>query len=94
MANDDSVKDKIRRSMAPKGGRPATAAEQIKSSGSQFSMILSSEDTAVFDRLMMVVRQKTKKPVKKAEIMRILLALAADDPTLTNQVVEEFTAQQ
>lgn len=91
MAEANDVKNAFRRSLTPK---EKPASEPQKTAGSQFSMICNREETVVFDRLMMVIRQKTASPVKKAEVVRILVQLAADDPTVREQVVEEIVKRQ
>jgi hypothetical protein len=77
----------------PSAPEPTTAGEEVEELEhlSKFTALFDSEVATTFDQLALTIRRQLRGlPVKKADIMRSLIMLAADDPTLRNQVAEDL----
>lgn len=68
---------------APAGERP-----------SKFTVLLDQDQAADADSLQLTIRRQLARRVDKSEIVRALLALAADDLTLRQQLVDELRRQR
>lgn len=60
---------------------------------SKFTVLLDGEEAATFDQLALDVRRLLGRRVVKGDLVRALVALAGDDPTLRDQVVAELRAR-
>lgn len=61
---------------------------------SKFTMQFGNDDAVTLDEVTLKCRRLLGRPVKKSEVLRSLIAIAADDPTLRNQLVEELRNRQ
>jgi len=71
---------------------PAAAARPANK-GSKFTVVLTDEDAATFDQLALDVRRRLGRRVVKGDLVRALVALAADDTMLRDQVIAELRAK-
>lgn len=73
----------------------ATASERqlAVAEGSKFTVVLSPDDAATFDQLALDVRRELGRRVVKGDLVRTLVALAGDDPTLRGQLVDQLRAR-
>lgn len=73
---------------------PAPAVEPVaaepKPKPSKYTLLLDDADAAVFDGLALSARRQLGRRVGKSDLVRVLVHLAADDPTLLTQVVDEL----
>lgn len=60
---------------------------------SKFSVLLDNDTATTFDQLALTIRKKLGHQIKKADILRSLIVLMADDQTLLNQIAEEIRRQ-
>lgn len=61
---------------------------------SKFTVLLSGEEAAQFDELVLKARRQTGRPIKKADFLRALIGLTSDDATIRNQLIEELKARK
>lgn len=71
----------------------ATPAAKPANKGSKFTVVLTDEDAATFDQLALDVRRRLGRRVVKGDLVRALVALAADDTMLRDQVIAELRAK-
>ncbi|MGH3779900.1 MAG: hypothetical protein ACRDRO_04505 [Pseudonocardiaceae bacterium] len=57
---------------------------------SKFTVLLEPEAAADFDQLALDIRRLLGRRVSKGNLVRALIALAAADPTLRNQLLHEL----
>ncbi len=69
---------------------PASAATSSRSKESKFSVLLDNTEAVEFDRLMIELRALLGHRTTKGDVVRSLIALAADDAPLRTQVVDEL----
>lgn len=75
---------------------PAPAADvtpdpvEQKPKPSKYTLLLDDADAAVFDGLALSARRQLGRRVGKSDLVRVLVHLAADDPTLLTQVLDEL----
>jgi len=62
--------------------------------GSKYTALLDDETAAAFDELALKARRVLGRRVEKAELMRVLIMLAADDASLRDQVIAEVEARK
>lgn len=102
---DEVVKKPRTRSAAPPpaaaepapASRPASRPAPAAPAGerpSKFTVLFEQAEAADFDGLQLAVRRQLAQRVDKAAIVRALVALAADDLTLREQLVEELRRQR
>lgn len=73
-------------------GPPGSPPARTRPEGSKFTVVLSPADAAMFDQLALDVRRELGRRVVKGDLVRTLVALAADDATLRAQLVAELNA--
>ena len=73
---------------------PASSRKPLPSSTddrpSKFTVLLDGQAAADFDGLALSARRQLGRRVEKSELVRVLIALAADDPSLLGQIVDEL----
>ena len=57
---------------------------------SKFTVLLDPDAAADFDQLAVDIRRLLGRRVSKGDLVRALIALAAGDPTLRNQLIDEL----
>jgi hypothetical protein len=57
---------------------------------SKFTVLLDPDAAADFDQLAVDIRRLLGRRVSKGDLVRALIALAAADPTLRNQLIDEL----
>ena len=57
---------------------------------STFTVLLDHDAAADFDQLAVDIRRLLGRRVSKGDLVRALIALAAGDPTLRNQLIDEL----
>jgi hypothetical protein len=67
-------------------GREEPAAGPL----SKFTVLLDDEEAASFDQLALTVRRKLGRRVTKGDLVRALVAIADDDSTVRELVVEDL----
>ncbi|MPZ64840.1 MAG: hypothetical protein GEU83_04755 [Pseudonocardiaceae bacterium] len=93
-------RDQLESTTAP-AGLTASAAAAAPSDGastptladappSKFTVLLDPEAAAGFDQLAVDIRRLIGRRVSKGDLVRALIALAADDPALHHQVLAEL----
>lgn len=75
----------------PASRPPAASAGERPS---KFTVLLDQDQAADADSLQLTIRRQLARRVDKSEIVRALLALAADDLTLRQQLVDELRRQR
>lgn len=86
------------RTPSPVESAPATVAalapgNQTGGEGSKFTVVLSAEDAAMFDQLALDIRRELGRRVVKGDLVRTLVALAGDDATVREQLVDQLRAR-
>ncbi len=56
----------------------------------KYTALLDLDTADAFDELAKVARRRTGKTVGKAEVMRVLIMLAADDASVREQLMAEL----
>jgi hypothetical protein len=70
-----------------------TPAPAEASPPSKFTVLLESDAAAGFDQLALDIRRLLGRRVSKGDLVRALIALAAADPTLRDQLLDELRAR-
>jgi hypothetical protein len=77
--------------------RPADVRDQMEESAlpeahppSKFTVLLEPDAAIGFDQLALDIRRLLGRRVSKGELVRALIALAAADPTLRAQLLDEL----
>ena len=70
-----------------------TPAPIVAEGGAKFTLELDANTDIVFEQLRLNIKRRVGKSVRKADVLRALIMLAADDPTVANQVVEDLKAK-
>lgn len=60
---------------------------------SKFTVLLESDAAADFDQLALDIRRLLGRRVSKGNLVRALIALAAADPTLRDQLIDELRSR-
>jgi hypothetical protein len=60
---------------------------------SKFTVLLEPDAAADFDQLALDIRRLLGRRVSKGDLVRALIALAAADPTLRDQLIGELRAR-
>jgi hypothetical protein len=92
-----TAREAIGRAMTPQPARTAARSESEARSApaasdrpSKFTLLLDADAAADFDALAVQLRRQLGRRVEKAAIVRALIALAADDTTLRDQLAREI----
>jgi hypothetical protein len=92
-----AAREAFGRAMTPQTARAATRGESEAQSAptpgerpSKFTVLLDRRAAVEFDRLAMQMRNQLGRRIEKAAIVRALVALAADDATLRDQLAREL----
>lgn len=98
---DRRLGDGFRRPERPRGQPDVASPEPVatppvptpaaKRATAKFTVLLSPEDAATFDELSLTLRRLLGHRVPKADIVRALVMLAADDATLREQLARELS---
>jgi hypothetical protein len=71
----------------------STPAPAEAPSPSKFTVLLDPDAAADFDQLAVDIRRLLGRRVSKGDLVRALIALAAADPTLRDQLIDELRAR-
>lgn len=76
----------------PVGGQPAGSVDPAgqPEPESKFSLRLYPDEAVAFDRLVLGLRRRLRRPVTRADVLRALMAISGDDPTVLDLVAEEL----
>jgi hypothetical protein len=77
--------------VTPAENEPEAAPEDRLS---VFTVRLNGNDAEQFDRLALDLRRQLGRAVRKSDLVRVLVALAADDATLRQQLTDELRSRQ
>jgi hypothetical protein len=71
----------------------STSAPAEAAPPSKFTVLLESDAAADFDQLALDIRRLLGRRVSKGNLVRALIALAAANPTLRDQLIEELRSR-
>jgi len=82
----------------PQAAPPSTPAAGVpvspKQERSKYTLLLDPEEAVSLDQLVLSARRQLGRKVDKSTLLRVLVALAADDPALLAQVVGEIRRRE
>lgn len=96
MASNRDLAARFGRAASPtKAHQPDTSspiAEETpgEPKGSKFTVIFSREDAEAFDEFLLGARRHLGRRVDKSEVVRCLLQLAYDDPSLEQELLDRL----
>lgn len=78
-------------SRGPRDKAPVTSTDTAAKS--KYTVLLSPDEALTLDRLALSVRASLGRRVEKSAVIRALIGITGDDPTLLAQVVAEIGRQ-
>lgn len=74
-------------------GAGSAASGVAEPKRSKYTLLLSADEAVSLDQLALSARRQLGRRTDKSRLVRVLITLAADDPALLTQVVDEIRRQ-